>query len=175
MRVFFAIWPHGKAQKQLAGLVQQLGLDSLCGGRKTKAENIHLTLVFVGEVDSSQVETLCQVAGEVERCGMKAFDIAIEKIRYWKHNSIVYGELSIIPQELMELVTALRNALSAAGFSLEERPYKPHITLMRNASCRTLPESMKPVSWRAREWVFIRSDQTSAGVSYVPIGRWSLS
>ena len=174
-RVFFAIWPDSEAQKQLAELVQQLELDSLCGGRKTKVENIHLTLVFMGEVDSSEVETLSRVAREVENCGIKAFDLVVEKIRYWKHNNIVYGELATVPQALMELTTALQNGLSAAGFSLEERAYKPHITLMRNASCQTLPELMKPIAWRAHEWVLIRSDQTSGGANYVPIGRWSLT
>ena len=174
VRVFFAIWPDGEAQKQLAGLAKQLGLDSLCGGRKTKAENIHLTLVFVGEVDTSEVETLTRVADEIKNSGMRAFDLVVEKICYWKRKSIVHAELSRIPPELMDLVTALQNGLSAAGFSLEQRPYKPHVTLMRNASCQTLPELPKSISWRAREWMLIRSEQTSDGSVYVPIGRWSL-
>ena len=54
VRVFFAIWPDNAAQKQLAALAKQLQAESLCGGRKIKPENIHLTLVFVGEVDSRQ-------------------------------------------------------------------------------------------------------------------------
>ena len=178
VRVFFAVWPDGEAQKQLAGLVKQLRLDSLCGGRKTKAENIHLTLVFVGEVDTSQLQTLSRVADEIEDSRMHAFDLVVEKICYWKRKNIVHAELSTIPRELMDLVTALQNGLSTAGFSLEQRPYKPHITLMRNASCQTLPELAKPITspiaWRVREWVLIRSEQTSDGSVYVPIGRWSL-
>lgn len=174
VRVFFAVWPDGEAQKQLGGLVKQLRLDSLCGGRKTKAENIHLTLVFVGEVDTSQLQTLNRVAGEIEDSRTHAFDLVVEKICYWKRKNIVHAELSTIPCELMDLVTALQKGLSAAGFLLEQRPYKPHITLMRNASCHTLPELGKPIGWRVREWVLIRSEQTSDGSVYVPIGRWSL-
>ncbi|SES69246.1 2'-5' RNA ligase [Nitrosospira multiformis] len=28
--------------------------------------------------------------------------------------------------------------------------------------------------WRAREWVLVKSDQTSDGPVYTPIGRWFL-
>ena|SRR5687768_908037 len=178
VRVFFAVWPDDEAQKQLGELVKRLRLDSLCGGRKTKAENIHLTLVFVGEVDTSQLQTLSRVADEIEASRKRAFDLVVEKICCWKRKNIVHAELSTVPRELMDLVTALQNGLSAAAFSLEQRPYKPHITLMRNASCQTLPELGKritpPIAWRVREWVLVRSEQTSDGSVYVPIGRWSL-
>lgn len=174
VRVFFAIWPDAKAQKQLGGLAKRLRLEALCGGRKTKAENIHLTLVFVGEVDTSKLEALCRVASEVSGSRARAFDLVVEQIRYWKHNNIVYAATDRIPQELMDLVTALRDTLSAAGFSLEQRAYKPHITLMRNASCPTLPELGEPIAWRVREWLLVKSEQTSDGSNYVPVGRWSL-
>lgn len=174
VRVFFAIWPHNKAQRQLGGLVKRLRLETLCGGRKTKAENIHLTLVFVGEVHPDKLEILCRVASGIRDSGARAFDLVVEKICYWKHKGIVYGEIGRIPQELMNLVAALQDGLSDAGFSLEQRAYRPHITLMRNASCQTLPELMEPIAWRVREWALVKSEQTSDGSVYVPVGRWSL-
>jgi 2'-5' RNA ligase len=174
VRVFFALWPNARVQKQLGGLVEGLQLEKLCGGRKTKTENIHLTLLFVGEVDSRRLEALHRIAGEVrEAAGARAFDLVVEQIRYWKHNNIVYATTSL-PQELIDLVTALQDALSAAAFSMEQRAYKPHITLMRNASCQTLPALAEPIAWRVREWVLVKSTQTSDGSNYVPIGRWSL-
>ncbi|SOD42521.1 RNA 2',3'-cyclic phosphodiesterase [Nitrosovibrio sp. Nv4] len=173
-RVFFAIWPDSNAQRQLGGLVKRLQLEALCGGRKTKAENIHLTLVFVGEVEIDKLEILCRVAKEIRDSGARAFDLVVEKICYWKHKGIVYGEIGRIPQELMSLVTALQDGLSHAGFSLEQRAYRPHITLMRDASCQTLPELTEPIAWRACEWVLVKSEQTSDGSVYVPVDRWSL-
>jgi 2'-5' RNA ligase len=174
VRVFFAIWPDDKVQKQLSGAIKRLQLEPLCGGRKTKTENIHLTLVFVGEVNPSKLEALCQIAEGVRGSGARAFDLVVEKVGYWKHNHIVYAAIATIPQELMDLVIALQDALSAAGFPLEQRMYKPHITLMRNASCQTLPELAEPIGWRVREWMLVRSEQTSGGSNYVPFGRWPL-
>ena len=174
VRVFFAIWPDDAAQKQLAALTEQLQAESLCSGRKIKPENIHLTLVFVGEVDSGKLAALCRAADRIKSSGTRAFDVVIEEIRYWKHNRIVYAATRQIPQELMNLVSALQDGLSAAGFSIERRAYRPHITLMRKASCQTLPELAEPIAWRAREWMLVKSEQTSDGSVYSPIGRWPL-
>ena len=59
-RVFFAIWPDAAAQKRLAELAEQL--EAVCDGRKVRAENIHLTLVFLGEVSVDRLDALCQAA-----------------------------------------------------------------------------------------------------------------
>lgn len=175
-RVFFAIWPDNTAQAQLGGLVKRLRLESLCGGRKTKAENIHLTLVFLGNVDSARVEVLCRVADGIRGFEARAFDFAIEEIHYWKHNRVIYAAPRNIPAELTDLVCVLKARLSAAGFSLEQRAYAPHITLMRNARCEEImPELAEPIIWRAREWLLIKSEQASDGSIYSPIFRWPLS
>lgn len=174
-RVFFAIWPDDAARKQLAGLAEQLRGEALCVGRKTKAENIHLTLVFVGEVGASKLETLCLAADRIKDSGASAFDFAVEEIRYWKRNRILYAATGGIPPKLIDLVSALENALSTAGFTLEQRAYKPHITLMRDASCQTLPELAEPIAWQVREWMLVKSEQTSSGPVYTPIRRWPLA
>lgn len=175
VRVFFAIWPDEVARTQLAGLAEQLRGESLCGGRKTKAENIHLTLVFVGEVDASKLEEIRLAVDGIKDSGARAFDFVVEKICYWKRNRIAYAAADGIPRELMDLVSALENALSTAGFVLEQRAYKPHITLMRDASCQALPELAEPIVWRVREWILVKSEQTSGGPVYTPIGRWALA
>lgn len=173
-RIFFAIWPDNDAQKQLAGLAKQLRLESLCGGRKIKAENIHLTLVFVGKVYPHRLKALYEAGDRINQSSSPAFDLVIDEIRYWKHNHIVYLAPAKVPHELVNLVSALRDEISAAGFSLEQRAYAPHITLMRNAFCQPLPELAEPIAWRVREWMLVKSEQTSNGSVYTPVGRWSL-
>lgn len=175
IRVFFAVWPDDVARTQLAGLVEQLREESLCIGRKTKAENIHLTLVFVGEVGASKLATLRLAADGIKDPCASTFDFVVGKIRYWKRNRIVYAATGGIPPKLMDLVSALEDALSTAGFTLEQRAYKPHITLMRDALCQTLPELAEPIIWRVREWMLVKSEQTSSGPVYTPIGRWPLA
>ena len=76
-------------------------------------------------------------------------------------------------RRIIQLVSILEDGVSNAGFSVERRPYAPHITLMRNALCRNLPELSAPIAWQAREWLLVKSEQTS-GHLYAPVGRWSL-
>ncbi len=179
-RVFFAIWPDTAVQKRLDGLATQL--ENSCGGRKVRAENIHLTLVFLGDVKVNRLDTLCQIASEVQREGVKAFDFAVDEVRNWKHNNITYAGLSKPPHELLNLVSTLQGILSDEGFSFDRQSYVPHITLVRKAKCPVpssepgigLPSGVQPVFWSACEWVLVKSGQASGGSGYTPIGRWSL-
>jgi 2'-5' RNA ligase len=175
LRLFFAIWPDREAQQEMAESVQQIGLESLCGGRKTRVENIHLTLVFIGEVDADRVEALLQAASQAEMLGVPRFDLVFDSLRYWRHNQIVYASVGNVPQELMHLVNGLQLAVSCAGFALEDRPYAPHVTLVKRASCRALPELPRPLVWPVKEWVLVKSEQTSGGSVYSPVHRWSLA
>jgi len=180
-RVFFAIWPDAAAQKRLAELAEQL--EVVCDGRKARVENIHLTLVFLGEVSVSQLDALCQAANEVRGAGAQAFDFAVEEVHCWKHNRIAYAGTAKVPQGLLDLVNALQRALFAAGFAFDRQAYVPHITLVRKARCpapsielRTgLPELAQPIVWPVREWVLVKSGQANGRSGYTPIGRWPLA
>ena len=85
-------------------------------GEKYKPENIHLTLVFVGEVDSGKLAALCRAADGIKGSDARAFDVIIEEIRYWKHNRIVYAATRQIPQNLMNLVRCFTGRFSVPGF-----------------------------------------------------------
>lgn len=173
VRVFFAIWPDAAAQKRLAELAEQL--EVVCDGRKARVENIHLTLVFLGDVSVDRLDALCQAASEVQGAGAQAFDFAVEEVHCWKHNRIAYAGTAKVPQELLDLVNALQRALFAAGFAFDRQAYVPHITLVRKARCSALPELAQPIVWPVREWVLVKSGQANGRSGYIPIGRWPLT
>jgi 2'-5' RNA ligase len=181
VRVFFAVWPDTAVQRRLDDLATQL--ENSCGGRKVRAENIHLTLLFLGDVKVSQLDALCQIASEVQGDGAQAFDFVVDEVRNWKHNHITYAGLSKTPQELLNLVFALQRKLSTAGFSFDQQAYVPHITLVRKAKLpipsigpgTDLPDGMQPVIWSVGEWVLVKSGQANGRSGYTTIGRWSLA
>lgn len=174
IRVFFAIWPDAAVRKQLLEMASGLQRNSGCTGRRMKAENIHLTLVFVGNVDHDGLEALCHAAEGIARTGRPSFELIIQETGYWKRNRIAYAALHEIPPALKELVGQLGKAIEAIGYSMEARAYKPHITLMRDAVCPALHRQIEPVVWEVREWLLVRSEQTREGVVYSPVGRWLL-
>ena len=100
-----------------------------------------------------------------------------------KHNRIAYAGTAKVPQGILDLVSSLQSALSAAGFAFDRQAYVPHITLVRKARCpapsielRTgLPELTQPIVWPVREWVLVKSGQANGRSGYHPIGRWPLA
>jgi 2'-5' RNA ligase len=65
--------------------------------------------------------------------------------------------------------------LQIAGFSFDERPYAPHLTLLRKARWDLPPSPLKNIYWVINEFVLVRSNRTENGSEYEVIGRWPLS
>jgi 2'-5' RNA ligase len=136
------------------------------------ADNIHLTLFFVGSVERERVRELERAAALLRG---EAFSLVIDHVGYWRHNAIVWAGARQCPAALANLVSDLRAALAGIGVEGEERPYVPHITLVRDAQRRPASRSMEPSLWEAREYVLVESVQVSGGVRYEPFARWPLS
>lgn len=77
-RVFFALWPSVEESGALAAW--QVLLKDLCGGRAVRAETLHATLVFIGEIKQARLEALQLAAQEVVA---ESFELRFEKARYW--------------------------------------------------------------------------------------------
>lgn len=73
-------------RRKLCSLSEKL--EVACSGRRVRAENIHLTLVFLGDMKASQLDTICLAADTVSG---KDFDFIIDSIRCWKFNHLVYA------------------------------------------------------------------------------------
>ncbi|WP_144632279.1 2'-5' RNA ligase family protein [Bordetella genomosp. 13] len=56
LRIFFALWPEGRARDALAPWQQRA--HAHCGGRPMRPDTLHLTLAFLGEATRAQAETL---------------------------------------------------------------------------------------------------------------------
>lgn len=167
-RIFFALFPDQMAKKQFAE--QTKLLIPLCGGRPIQQKQLHLTLLFLGNVAKSQIELLKQV----QNISISKFVLTLNEIRYWKHNKIVFVRSSHYPAELFDLHALLRNELLATGLKFEERMYKPHATLIRKAECPIQTDLRNPIQWLVNEWFLVQSRTTCRGVDYRMLARWQL-
>jgi 2'-5' RNA ligase len=168
-RVFFALWPNVVERQALAGW--QPVLSDLCGGRVMRADSLHATLVFLGEVEENRLEALQLAAAEV--C-VSPFELVFDQAHYWGHNHIVYAAPGKLPEKLAQLAGELARSLIRHRFRFEQREYKPHVTLLRNArwSDQPLPE-MRPVCWQAGEFVLLQSEP--GGANYRILARFDLT
>lgn len=170
VRVFFALWPTATARAALAAW--QVPLRNLCGGSEMRADTLHSTLVFLGEVESQRLETLLLAAQEV--AGAR-FEIEFDVARYWGHNHIVYAAPRQVPAELTGLVHELERHLRKYRFNFEPREFKPHVTLLRHAQWSDAPlPQMDTVPWPAREFVLVQSLSDEQGAHYKVLSRFGL-
>lgn len=169
IRIFFALFPDPQTREQLSALADTL--EPLYGGRKTKPQHIHLTLLFIGDVDIARLEALKQAAASISA---SKFSVSFDTLYYWKHNRIVSLQTANTPSELLALVTALKRTLTENGFAIDNRDYKPHITLIRKASHTARNHSIAPIPWTAGEWLLVQSKPANHHVEYVVLDRWSL-
>jgi len=170
-RVFFALWPG--VQERAALAAWQPVLKDLCGGRAMRADNLHATLVFLGDVTPRRLEALALAAQEVQ--GEK-FDLAFDLAHYWGHNHIVHAAPANIPPQLAQLVHDLEQGLVKHRFHFDQRnDYKPHVTLLRHAKWNDAPlPRMREVRWHMTSFTLMQSASDELGATYRELARFSL-
>ena len=169
-RVFFALWPDMEVRDALTAVAQECKLE--CGGRQTPPEKLHITLFFVGDVERATVPRLQSVAGALKAA---PFRLDIAELGLWRHNRIVWAGSRSAPPALAALVSNLTRGLFALGVRSEDRPYVPHVTLLRNARAAPGRTRMTPIAWHARELVLVESVAADGATRYEVVARWPFS
>jgi 2'-5' RNA ligase len=173
-RVFFALWPDAEVTVRLHAIARRW--HGSLGGRVMREDSLHTTLVFIGDVETSRLPTLLTLAAEIE---LPSFAVVFDSAGCWRHNQIAYLAMRRMLAALQSLQSELAARSLHAGFALETRPYRPHITLLRKADCRVenaIKENpaTEPVAWLVRDFVLVKSSLSANGSRYEQIGRWPL-
>jgi 2'-5' RNA ligase len=182
-RVFFALWPDSTLQASLAK--EAMCLHERLGGRRTRTETIHLTLLFVGAYPRAGLPELIAAA---RRLRVPDFELVFDEADCWRHNRIAFLGARESPQSLLDLVAGLEGVARGLGIAFDRRPYKPHITLLRHARCtqkspaegRAYVERIQipapaPQHWRAGAFTLMESRLDPSGASYTMLERFPLS
>ena len=111
-----------------------LRLAALAGGvpgaRWVPAQNMHVTLRFIGDVDGREAADVAAILAEVEA---PSFEMAIEGVDIFggrRDARILYA--GVVPRDpLKRLRDKIEAALQRAGLAAEERKFHPHVTLAR--------------------------------------------
>jgi 2'-5' RNA ligase len=169
LRLFFAVWPPEPAALALHGWA--IATQATAGGRAIAAANIHVTLAFLGSVPAEKLEHAIaaghRVAGE-------STALVLTEARYWPRSHIVWVGPKVAPAPLAKLATDLHRVLAAAGFTLDEREFVAHVTLLRDVPrLRGLPD-LPEVEWPITEFVLARSETAPTGSVYTILARFPL-
>ncbi len=170
VRAFFALSPDATVREGLATLGRDVARRSR--GRAVSPENAHLTLAFIGDVAKSALPIL---QGVGDRMPTKGFVLSFDSLGAWRASGVAWIAPSALPPTLLTLHSTLADALVAAGFELETRPFRPHVTLARRC-LQPLPRARcTPILWRADQLFLIGSELRPEGPIYRNLASWDLA
>lgn len=170
-RLFFALWPDSKLQTALHVLGQSL--QKSFGGRIVQEQNIHMTLAFLGSVPAQRIDELLDISGAIT---VRRFQLKLTEVGCWKRSAVGWIAPESLPKPLTELVLELRSGLLAGGFRVDDKPFAPHVTLLRKAKCRPQPVAqLTPLDWPIDHFVLMSSDTLPDGPQYSQLVSWPLS
>ena len=168
LRLFFALWPPCETAEALHGWALEARRAN--GGRVTRAEAIHLTLAFLGEVDESRLTSLKSISPKSRK-----HRLPIEEAGYWARNRIVWVGPYETPKPLELLAVDLGSELREQGFRSEKRKFSAHVTLLRKVREPQWLPRLPAVDWPVEEFVLVRSQLSAQGLRYEIVERFPLS
>ena len=182
-RVFIAVKvePESELLRMISTLKSALSAENI---RWVDPVNIHITLAFLGDTEEENIKILSGMLKD--KCsGFQEFDFKLAGAGVFKN----YRDPRVIwagiksPEKLYALENKIAEGLKSTGFVIEDRQFKPHLTLGRVKSLSDT-ENLKTVLERYRdnqiqivhvsEVVLYESILKQTGPLYKPIGKYPL-
>lgn len=134
IRSFIAVPLNPQVHKSLADFTRQYSLNSREQGfRPVKAENIHLTFKFLGEIDENQVQQLGFALSQLT-VKLSPFTGSVQGIGAfpgWTNRPRVIW-VGVEPVEpIRDVYHLIEEATIKLGIAADGKPFSPHLTLAR--------------------------------------------
>jgi 2'-5' RNA ligase len=133
IRAFIAIELPEEVKKTLTRLQNRLKSGCRTPVRWTDPDDTHLTLQFLGDIDSGITGQITNAMAEAAR-GVRPFRLAVSGLGVFPDPGrvrVVWVGLTGDLEKLNRLQKSIEAALSSLGFTAEARPFTPHLTLGR--------------------------------------------
>lgn len=165
-RLFFALWPDEESRRRIDQLNRRIEQP----GRRLVPENLHITLVFLGNVDDEIAEAVQKSAANIQG---RPIHLEFNELDFWRRPRVLCLTCQRQPADLYKLVNDLKRMVEPFPIRLDTRPYRAHITMARKAQRR--PEiAFESIQIEADSFVLVESVSTDQGVRYQVLERWPL-
>jgi RNA 2',3'-cyclic 3'-phosphodiesterase len=182
LRTFIAVEIERFTRDRLVGLQERLS----AGGTAAKwvePSNLHITLLFLGEVDAREVPDVCRAVSEAAT-DFAPFSLSIVGAGAFpspRHPRILIAQVAEGAQQLIDLHDAIElRLLDLGSYRREDRPFKPHVTIGRvrgQIEGDALTNALRQfTSWEGgqshvREVLIMSSELRTEGPEYTVLGR----
>ncbi len=155
-RLFITLWPDSAVRAALRAHRNQWQWPRAAAAMHS--DKLHLTLHFLG----SQPRALIPQLMDALAVPFTPFALAFGHAEVWRHGSAVLQPLAI-PGALLDLHAALGHAVAGLGVTLEDRPFRPHVTMGRHASGATPPRAPAHIAWPVTGFALVESKPDHGG------------
>ncbi|MGA2482683.1 MAG: RNA 2',3'-cyclic phosphodiesterase [Candidatus Acidiferrales bacterium] len=145
MRLFVALEVPENVRRALAELIAKLR-PAAPAARWVRAENIHVTLKFIGEVPPGQLDP---IRGALSAMRLDAaVSIRFRGLGFFPNDRRprVFWAGMDASENFAPLAASIEAALAPLGIPRESRPFTPHLTLARFPEPRPAPELLEAVA-----------------------------
>ena len=185
IRTFLAIEIPKEILEQFERVQYRLGRSMTGVIRWAKTGSIHLTLKFFGNITDRDIRNITD-ALQARAPALGPVPVAIGTLGVFPNLSrprVLWVGVTEGVKELSALQAQVETALEAEGFTREERPFRPHLTLGRMKADRQIDGLDKAVEdhkgfaagkFTATEMILFRSDLKPTGPVYTPLAKFKL-
>jgi RNA 2',3'-cyclic 3'-phosphodiesterase len=167
LRLFFALWPDETTRAALAALARDVAAETR--GRAVTADNLHLTLAFLGERPAAMLPDLCASVSAIE---VVPFRLLLDDIGCWRKTGIAWASATGSVPPLLALREHVVQALAAIRIVIDERRFMPHLTLARRADSLVARRLVPPIDWEVESFSLVASTLDPRGVRYEVLRTW---
>jgi len=150
----------------------------------TNPDNIHLTIKFLGNIAVARVPAISEAAAEASKV-LKSFSLQIGSCGVFpsaSHAKVLWIGVNDSSGMLSELQQQLEIECEKRGFPVEERAFKPHLTLARlrgGNNTRSLVDAHLGTDFPAQsvavnELIVFRSELSNHGSKYTALSKHGL-
>jgi len=180
IRAFLAIEPPEDILAAVGRLQEKLKREIRGAISWTRPQGNHLTLKFFGNIDRTDVQTIC-AAAKMQTAGTPPLLLKMEKIGVFpdlRRPRVLWIGAAGDVAPLTLLQNKLEVSFAQLGFPQENRPFRAHLTLGRIKDARTaagIGEALKKHSdftageFRATELILFQSNLTPQGAIYTKL------
>ncbi|WP_312496195.1 RNA 2',3'-cyclic phosphodiesterase [Anaerosporobacter sp.] len=180
MRLFIAINFTPEVKEQLCQTIQDLSKEAV-SGNFTRISNLHLTVAFLGEVSSDRLQDIRKIMNQTA-FGIDVFEMEIGGLgKFINEGEFLYWCGIRENETLDKLQQSLIQGLKANEFSVDDKPFKPHITLGRrcrmnsNFEEKEFAKKISSISMKVITIDLMKSENKEGKLTYTSVGEVKLN
>jgi 2'-5' RNA ligase len=163
-RLFFALWPDSRQRERLRDVINSVA--KTVEGKAVERRDWHITLSYIGPFPENRVPYLLERAAQIP---VEPFRLIFDRLEFWPRPKIASLCAATVAPELQALVDALNSVLLDLGLKPEDRTYRPHITVARNARPFTTERLAQRSITEWSSFELVESVSGPGGVHYLPL------